>query len=194
MKTLLRQFAIPITISLVAALIQAAPILHEHLIYQTNQLPKEAWRYLSANLVHTNWPHYLMNCCALLLLYDFFQGYDKPKAFVLAFILISLGNTFLLSLFPSIHWYVGMSGTLHGIIIWGTLIYLYPKAPKTASALLSVTLAKVGYEAWSDGQSISSTLIDARVVYEAHFTGILCGFFVAFIYYLMRRVYCSDNP
>ena len=134
-----------------------------------------AWyRLVTGHLVHTNWPHMLMNSAALLITLLLFPAVYGNVRLLGGCVLwdalfISAG---LLLLFPQIGWYAGFSGVVHGLLITGALLSLREPVSKILVALL---VAKVGWELWSGGESVSMELIDAPVIYEAHLLGLIAG-------------------
>ena len=140
----------------------------------SSTLDDQAWyRLITGHLVHTNWLHMVMNSAALLITLLLFPVYGK--AWLLGgcifwdALFISFG---ILLLFPQIGWYVGFSGVIHGLLVTGALLSL--REP-VAKILLVLLVGKVGWELWSGGESVSSDLIEAPVIYEAHLLGLTAG-------------------
>jgi rhomboid family GlyGly-CTERM serine protease len=137
-------------------------------------LDDQAWhRLLTGHLVHTNWPHMLMNSAALLITLLLFPVYGKARLLggcvLWDALFISLG---LLLLFPQIGWYAGFSGVVHGLLMTGALLAFREPVSKI---LLVLLVAKVGWEVWTGGESLSTELIEAPVIFEAHLLGLIAG-------------------
>ena len=137
-------------------------------------LDDHAWyRLLTGHLVHTNWLHMIMNSSALLITLLLFPVYNQAwllgSCVLWNALFISFG---ILLLFPQIGWYAGFSGVIHGLLMTGALLSLREPISKILVVLL---VAKVGWEIWSGGESVSAELIDAPVIYEAHLLGLLAA-------------------
>jgi rhomboid family GlyGly-CTERM serine protease len=137
-------------------------------------LQDQAWyRLLTGHLVHTNWPHMIMNSAALLITLLLFPVYGKLWLLGCCVLWNALFISFgILLLFTDIGWYAGFSGVVHGLLMTGALIGLRELFAKFLVVLL---VTKVGWEIWSGGESVSMELIDAAVIYEAHLLGLLAG-------------------
>ncbi|MFY8274929.1 rhombosortase [Pseudoalteromonas sp. SSDWG2] len=133
------------------------------------------YRILTSNFVHSNDAHLAMNMAgvgALWLLHHHFFSVTKYWLYLCA---ISLVTTLLIYIFSSnIDIYVGLSGTLHGLIAYGAIKDLQNKE-KTGWLLLVGVIAKVTYEQTIGASSDLETLIESRVAIEAHLFGLLCG-------------------
>jgi rhomboid family GlyGly-CTERM serine protease len=151
-------------------------------------LHDHAWyRLVTGHLVHTNWPHMLMNSAALLITLLLFPVvYGKARLLgscvLWNMLFISFG---ILLLFPQIGWYAGFSGVVHGLLMTGSLLSLREPVSKL---LLVLLVAKVGWELWSGGDSVSTELIDAPVIYEAHLLGLMAGALAALPLQLLSMV------
>jgi rhomboid family GlyGly-CTERM serine protease len=151
-------------------------------------LHDHAWyRLVTGHLVHTNWPHMLMNSAALLITLLLFPVvYGKARLLgscvLWNMLFISFG---ILLLFPQIGWYAGFSGVVHGLLMTGALLSLREPVSKL---LLVLLVAKVGWELWSGGDSVSTELIDAPVIYEAHLLGLMAGALAALPLQLLSMV------
>lgn len=151
-------------------------------------LHDHAWyRLMTGHLVHTNWPHMLMNSAALLITLLLFPVvYGKARLLgscvLWNMLFISFG---ILLLFPQIGWYAGFSGVVHGLLMTGSLLSLREPVSKL---LLVLLVAKVGWELWSGGDSVSTELIDAPVIYEAHLLGLMAGALAALPLQLLSMV------
>ena len=91
----------------------------------------------------------------------------------------------ILLLFPQIGWYAGFSGVVHGLLMTGALLSLREPVSKLLVVLL---VAKVGWELWSGGESVSTELIGAPVIYEAHLLGLMAGALAALPLQLLSMV------
>jgi rhomboid family GlyGly-CTERM serine protease len=157
-------------------------------------LDDHAWyRLVTGHLVHTNWPHMIMNSSALLITLLLFPVYSKAWLLGTCVLWNALFISFgILLLFPQIGWYAGFSGVIHGLLMTGALLSL--REP-IARILVVLLVAKVGWEIWSGGESVSTELIDAPVIYEAHLLGLLAAALAALPLQLSSLVReCRERP
>lgn len=150
----------------------------------------EWWRLLTANLVHTNFNHLLLNAAGLLLLWALHGFYYSTLSFLSVFILCSLGTTLAIYfLDPNLIWYAGLSGSLHGVFVWGAYWDIC-KGLKSGWLLLAGLWLKIGYEQISGPDENIAVLIDSKVAIDAHLFGALTG---SLIVLGLWGVKCSRN-
>ncbi|WOT06679.1 rhombosortase [Shewanella youngdeokensis] len=134
------------------------------------------WRLLTGNFLHTNDWHLLMNLAGLwviLLLHE--QHYSATSLSVLVLSLGCMQGLGLLLFFPDTFGYVGLSGLLHGIFVFGAVMDT-TKGFKIGYLLTLGVIAKVLYEQWFGASTELTALINATVATEAHLVGLLSGF------------------
>lgn len=80
----------------------------------------EGWRIRTGNLAHTNLWHLLLNLGGLAILYSLFRDYLSgarlPLLMLLLWLAVGLGIWWWC---PQTQWYMGLSGSLHGLFVWG---------------------------------------------------------------------------
>lgn len=139
------------------------------------------WQWLSAHFMHNNFAHYLFNMLGLGLLYLLHSEYFSARSFLLVFASIALGTSAFLILFsPSLQWYVGMSGVLHGIFAWGVVIDVYYQR-KTGYLLALGLLIKVIDERFFATSNFMADLIEVGVAVDAHLYGAILGLCIGII-------------
>jgi rhomboid family GlyGly-CTERM serine protease len=130
------------------------------------------WRLLSAHLVHLGWQHALLNCAGLVLLWMLFAREYSPRRWLwislLAAATIDAGLWFLR---PTVEWYLGASGVLHGAWAAGACA-MYRRGDDLGAALLLLLIVKLVYEQQS-GSSLFEG--DLPLVSAAHLFGTLGG-------------------
>ena len=135
----------------------------------------EPWRFISANFVHLNWPHYWMNMGALGLLWLMFARRLSTLEWLSVFLFSSLVvSTGLQLLNTDLFWYVGLSGTLHGVIsagVWRELCH----DRFFALSVGGLSLAKLIYEQLYGALPGSEQSVGGHVVVDAHFYGAIGG-------------------
>ena len=148
------------------------------------------WLLLTGHLVHLNWTHWALNMAGLVIVAVFFSLYGSilDWLFVLLFsaIAISLG---LYWLHPELSWYVGLSGVLHGLFIYGAIreIRFYPFS---GYILLLLLTGKLFWEYMNGALPGSEQMTGGRVLVEAHLYGAIAGLVAVF---LTRSLHLLDK-
>jgi rhomboid family GlyGly-CTERM serine protease len=133
----------------------------------------EYWRLLTGNIMHTNHWHLIFNLAGLIMLTHLFHHLMSNLHFmVFSIINTSLVGMMLYSLSKTIEYYVGLSGYLHGLFVYGCLIEIY-KGRTSSWLLLTGVCAKIGYETFYGASEEMSELINANVATDAHLFGAL---------------------
>ena len=78
--------------------------------------------------------------------------------------------------FTTFDWYVGFSGVLHGLFVWGVIKDIQNKVPLGWPLLFGFFL-KLIFDMQSAEEGSTAQLIDANVAYQAHWVGALLGIF-----------------
>jgi len=158
-------------------------------VYQRKLITSgELWRLFSGHFLHTNVFHLLLNLAALVMLW-FLHGsfYHQANMFAL-FVSCALTTSLGLYYFnPELHQYVGLSGVLHGIFVFGAMMDIRAKE-KTGYLLFLGVWLKIAHEQIYGASTDVSDLIDANVAVDAHLWGAVGGllFTVGYIFYLAK--------
>ena len=165
------------TIGAVSLLLQlAGPGFKEVLRYQRDAiLQGQLWRLLTGQLVHLGWAHLVPNLVALALITALFGRMFRPRNWAWictgSFLGTALG---LLAFEPTLQWYVGLSGALHGLFAAGTVISLR-RRERGALLLLLALLVKLGWEQLAGSVPGSAEWIGGTVITAAHLYGTMGG-------------------
>jgi len=126
---------------------------------------------LSAHLFHTNF-----NIAGLVLLWALHGDYYTPLRLVIVYLVSGLCVAAGIHFFtPELSRYVGLSGVLHGLFIWGALEDI--RHNRKTGYLLVIGLAiKVAAEQSQGPDQQLGQWIDATVAIDAHLYGALAGF------------------
>lgn len=131
----------------------------------------QAWRLVTAHLVHLNLRHALLNCLGLALMWALFaRDYSRSQWLLIAAASMAAIDAGLWLCDSTIEWYVGSSGVLHGVMAAGTLAQLR-RGERTGWILLGFLALKLGYEHWVGALPLAGS----AVVVDAHLFGVAGG-------------------
>jgi len=165
--------------------------LSEFLVYQRDLISQgQFWRVLTGHFFHTNGYHLILNLAALFMLWALHGNFYQVKSYCLLFCISAITCSLGLYFFsPEIIQYVGLSGVLHGVFIWGALMDIKHK-DKTGYLLAIGVCLKVAHEQFYGASSDVSDLIEASVAIDAHLWGTIGGilFFMLTLLFLPNQV------
>jgi rhomboid family GlyGly-CTERM serine protease len=145
------------------------------------------WRMLSANFIHLGWNHYVLNMAGAALVFALFgasvSAWEWLGVIVVTSVAIAVA---VLALNQDISWYVGLSGTLHGIFTYGAVAELR-HARLFASLLLLGAGAKLLWEQIVGSLPGTAETVGGDVIVDAHLYGAVAGLFLAICW----RAYCE---
>jgi len=135
----------------------------------------EAWRLVTGHLVHLGTRHMLLNSAGLLLV-GLLVGREYRLRDWAAVSLASIASidAGLWWLTPSLDWYVGLSGVLHGWFAAGIVGALLKRRPD-AWLLLGLLLGKLILEQLQGALPGSAAAAGGPVVVDAHLYGAVGG-------------------
>ena len=170
-----------ITLSLITALLFFT--VPNHLLSFERALiaQGEGWRIITGNLAHTNLWHLLLNLSGLAVLYSLFREY--LTGWRLPVLMLLLGTAVGLGIWwwcPQTQWYMGLSGALHGLFVWGAVQDIRHRRHSGWLMLLGIVI-KLGLDFYSAGESPVAVLIGARVHIESHLIGSVAGLLLGLV-------------
>ncbi|MBV7317442.1 rhombosortase [Shewanella sp. NIFS-20-20] len=173
-KRLNNQWGFALSVMLLVLL--AYVIDPSHLSYRRDQIAAGAWwQIFSANVLHTNGWHTLLNVLALGIICQLFPWrLNFLRMWALFIALCFFQGVGLYLCYPTTQGFVGLSGILHGLFAFAVIIDIRHKDPWGYILLLAM-LAKVFIEQWAGPHQFTGELINARVAIEAHLIGIVAG-------------------
>ncbi len=146
------------------------------------------WRLITANLVHSNGWHWLLNAAGAAFQFWLFQGLGNGRQWLAVALLCLLGNVLGLHWFsPALDWYVGMSGALYGTAAVGGLWLLARREWLVGSILSGYLPLRIGYEQWGGSTAELAALIEVPVAVDAHLWGLVSGYLAALLLLLWSR-------
>ncbi len=144
------------------------------------------WRLITGHFAHLSWAHWLLNSLGLMLTAWLFNSI-KAYYWHWSFLCSSLSVSFCLLWFePQLTWYVGLSGVLHGFLIFGALIQIQ-RHPLFNTSILVVVIAKLIGEQTKGSVPDLEQFIGGSVVIEAHLYGAIGGGVAALPFVLFRQ-------
>ena len=143
------------------------------------------WRVITGNFVHINFPHLFTNLVALFAVLCLGYGRVMCSTWVVATLFISVCVTLGVYYFvPSIKFYVGFSGALHGLLAFTALMQ---RKILVCLGILLLIIAKIAVEKYGDVSIGGHFFGEVRVVFEAHQIGFAAGCFFFFLYRILGR-------
>lgn len=135
----------------------------------------QLWRLVTAHVAHLGWQHTGMNMAGLLLVWALFGGSLSLLAWVgvliASMLAVDAGFWFLN---PTLSWYVGLSGALHGLLVAGVVASL--ATDRLESLVLALLIAaKLYYEQVVGPLPGSVATTGGPVVVDAHLYGAIGG-------------------
>lgn len=133
------------------------------------------WRLLSGHFLHLDWEHLFLNLAGLALGTWLFGRDHSPRYWLLAGLVTAAGCGLGLYCFvPSVHWYVGLSGMLHGFMIIGFGGWLLA-GDRWGAVLLLLVIGKMLWEQLGGEMPWADPLAGGQVVTAAHAWGAVAG-------------------
>ena len=189
MKRLLRQHTLPLAVALLSLLLQLNGDTATLMLRFDHPLiaEGEVWRLLTGNLVHLGWNHLWMNLAGLGLIWAIFYRHFNQWQWLAILLVSELGVGVGLWFFnPELHWYVGLSGALHGLFAIGLCAQLRQR-DRFDRMLLALFIAKLAWEQWSGELPSSAALAGGPVIVDAHLYGAVTGFVLGVGYWVATR-------
>jgi rhomboid family GlyGly-CTERM serine protease len=147
------------------------------------------WLLLSAHLVHLNWNHLWLNMGGLLLVAVFFRAYGSVLVWLGVLLLSAAGvGLGLYFLDPQMHYYVGLSGVLHGLFLVGAW-WERRYHPLSGKLLLLLIVVKLVWEQLFGALPGSASMTGGHVAVDAHLYGALSGL----LFLLLHQVVHVDD-
>jgi len=155
------------------------------------------WLLFSGHIVHLNWSHWMLNMGGLAVVAFFFSPYGNIRQWLfvifLSALFVGLGLYWLnLDLVT----YVGLSGVLHGLFIYGA-VHETRRYPASGYALLVLLIGKLIWEYFYGALPGSEELTSGHVITDAHLYGAIGGAAAAGLLWLSdllnKRIQIKDR-
>jgi rhomboid family GlyGly-CTERM serine protease len=151
----------------------------------------EYWRLVSGHFVHLGLQHLLLNLAGLLLVWLLVGRLYSSRDWTLVVLVCVLAIDAGLWLFdPTLHWYVGLSGMLHGLLLAGAIRNLRT-LPGESAVICAAVAAKLAYEQIAGPMPGSESVAGGAVVISAHLYGAVGGALAGLIFWHRVRAPAS---
>lgn len=145
------------------------------------------WLLLTGNFVHLGTSHLMMNMLGFVLVVTLVWEHFNWIEWVLVTLFSSLVVCVGLYFFdPDINFYVGFSGTLHGVIVAGCLADMR-HYPKSAALLLALVAAKLIWEQLAGPLPGSEDVAGGSVVVNSHLYGAIGGAIIGAVLVVLQK-------
>jgi rhomboid family GlyGly-CTERM serine protease len=168
-------------------------VIFESLVFHTQLIASgEYWRFISGHFVYNSWQHWLINTSGLALLFLIFKCIHNAKAYLYAicFLLCWISSGLLL-FSEELVWYIGFSGVLSGLYIYGACTVF--NSARTLS--IGIILLFLGFTAIQlyRGELVSGNIAGLQSSSYAHALGITGGFLLSSIVAAVNMFTTSDK-
>jgi len=171
-------------------------VITKFFVYRRDLISQgELWRLFSGHILHTNGFHLLLNLAAMILLWALHGRFYTRLNYTTLFLLCSLSTSLGIYYFnPSLIQYVGLSGVLHGIFVFGAIMDITNK-DKTGYLLFIGVWLKIAHEQIYGASTDVSDLIEASVAVDAHLWGAVGGLIFSTVYVVlqMKKIKKANN-
>ena len=136
----------------------------------------EWWRIVTSQLAHLGPAHALMNAAGFFIISFSFRPDFSPahEATVLLTSMIAVAAGILL-MNPEIHWYMGLSGAIYGLLIHH-LVAGAREQRRLAWLFIAGVTGKLAYEQWfAPPDRLTEVIIGGMVAVDAHLYGACWG-------------------
>jgi len=166
-------------VAALAALFTFVPWLHAHGLYLRDAVRTDGqwWRVVTAMWVHLDWRHYLADMAAAAGLLLLAGRVTRVREMLAVLVISGLVVQVALLRIPSIGWYGGLSGAVHGLALWAGLRLL--QAPGLSRVIGVITCLVVLGKVWVEQSWLAPLVFDPSwgfgVVRAAHAAGAAAG-------------------
>lgn len=144
------------------------------------------WRLLTGNFVHLGWWHLFLNELGVIVLVLLCPERLSWAVWLRRLLALSLGMSLgLFFLVPSVRWYVGLSGVMHGLFVLGLGRQVWVQKDLIAAGCLAYLVGKIAWEMFAGVPVSDEAAIGGSVLVESHLYGTLS----AVLYGLVFRVF-----
>ncbi|OHU96535.1 rhombosortase [Pseudoalteromonas byunsanensis] len=163
------------------------------LAFDRSLVEQQWWRIFTGQFMHTNWTHLGLNALGVVFIWILHAEHRSMPTYLYHIVFLALWTGVGIWLFcPDIKIYTGLSGLLHGVIIWGALKDIQV-GMKTGALLFIGVWVKLIWEQIQGPSPEVGALIDSRVAIEAHLIGAVGGLVLSFTILYQRLINACSN-
>ena len=149
----------------------------------------QVWRLLSGNFVHLGWWHLFLNELGILVLVMLCPERLSWAVWLRRLMILGLGMSLGLYFFvPSVRWYVGMSGLIHGLFVLGLGRQVVTQKDLIAACCLAYLIGKIAWEMLTGVPVSDEAAIGGSVLVESHLYGSLSALIYGLVFRSFTRV------
>ncbi len=149
---------------------------------QTEISAGQWWRFITGNMIHLNWLHFAVNALAFVVIVMLLPDIMRWGELFVVFLLCCFGVTLGLWVFsPSVYWYVGLSGVLHGVLVVLLLLEIVAGKQLWSITLFVLVLLKLIWEGLFGALPGSESTVGGPVLVQAHSYGAVTGVVIFFV-------------
>jgi len=154
--------------------------------YDTFISYKGLWQWITSSLVHWNWMHWFLNISNLFILIFLFEDAWSSKKFIFLFSIFSFFIILSLYIYSSdIKYYVGMSGVLYGMAIYGALKTFFKQQIISTIVLIYIGMKLNIDKTVNHYMGVDILLGNMKVIEDVHWYGAISGL----IYIILESLY-----
>jgi rhomboid family GlyGly-CTERM serine protease len=154
---------------------------------RTEILNFEFWRLFTAHIVHSGYEHLFLNLLALIIIWLIIYRFANTSEWWLTLLVSNLGISLSFLFFMSnLEWYVGLSGVLHSLVVFGSISAIL-QGRKEFYLLLVFILLKLVFEQFFGSVSKDFVSIESSVVLNAHLYGAIMGIVCAAVLQIYKK-------
>ena len=188
-REFIKSHALPLSIGVISTLAAAlSTVANPILRFDRSAIQHgEVWRLFSGNFVHLGWSHLLLNLAGLAVIWALYHRLLSLRSWLLVVVVSSLAvGVGLWLLNPQLEWYVGLSGSLHGLFFAGAITSL-AAGYRAEWLLLVVMFGKLLWEQFVGPTPGTADLAGGPVIVDAHLYGAIAGIVCGVFFYRAHR-------
>lgn len=145
----------------------------------------ELWRMVTGHFVHESWPHLMVSAVLIMMVHLLFGHIFRGSGLVLLVLLVAIGISLGLSLAPQAAYYVGMSGLLYGLMVFGACRAI-EKGMLTGYLVMLTLFCKFAISQIIGPNRAMEQFIGLPVAVDAHHYGVITGL-VCWTFYALGK-------
>lgn len=160
-----------IMVSTLFMLFDANPLLE----FNRATVEQRWWTIITSQFVHANWAHLGLNILGIVFIWLLHAEHRTPFEYCWHTLVLATVTGLSICLYsPNIQIYTGLSGLLHGLIVWGAVKDIQHGIRSGLLLFIGIWI-KLAWEQLYGPSADVGSLIESRVAIEAHLAGAIGG-------------------